>query len=142
MKHTAIIILALAATVAGAADAVEPSHTTTPPFTISLHATYTGSTIATWPTEMVGRSGKLNQTDTELWIEIREECSTVCPPDVIDCERCLPPPPRWVRWQAVPTGRGIMRVKTEGMSDDYFWYFMTRNLYTGELIPLPVVWLD
>ena len=123
MKHTAlIIILVLAATVAGAADigSIE----------VQVGITITGATVATWNSGLV--SPGFNNLDLELWLLIPPSCQPEGP-----CHKG-----GQVRWQGIPAGRGLMVIELVGMPVNCDWIFMTRNLYTGELIPLPVVWLN
>ena len=124
MKHTAlIIILILAATLAGAADigSIE----------VQLSTTIMDATVATWDASRVPPR-QLNQHDIELWLVVAPSCK----PGAI----CLKS--RRIRWQAVPTGRELMILDLVGMPANCEWAFKARNLYTGGLIPLPVAWLD
>ena len=123
MKHTAlIIILILAAALAGAADIslIE----------IQVSTTITGAIIATWNNGLVIPG--FNDLDLELWLLIPPSCQSggICHKG------------GRVRWQGVPAGRGLMVLELVGMPEECTWTFNARNLYTGELIPLPVVWLD
>ena len=123
MKHaTLIIILILVATLAGAADIslIE----------IQISTTIMDATVATWDASQVPPH-QLNQYDLELWLLIPPSCQ----PGVI-CHKG-----GRVRWQGVPAGRGLMVIELVGMPEEGTWTFNARNLYTGELIPLPVVWL-
>ena len=124
MKHTAlIIILILTATVTGATDISLTE--------IKLRTTITDTTIATWDASQVS-TWQLNRHDLELWLVVAPSCKPGGP-----CSKN-----RRIRWQAVPMGRDLMVLKLARMPVGCEWEFKARNLYTGQLIPLPVVWLD
>jgi len=117
MKNTIVVLLILAATVAGAAD-LEP----VAPFEVQVSTTVTGVTVATWNTGTVG-AWQLNSNELELWVIVSTDQSA-----------------KRIRWQATPAGRGVMVVDFVGMPIDCKWQFNLRNIRTGHVTR--VLWSD